>query len=320
MADPQGGTPADPGTPNPAPIEPNPTDPPKPAGDEPPKPAGDPPKPAGDEPPKPAGDEPAADDWATLRAKYAGDDEKLAKRLSRYSSIESALDALVAAQNKISSGALKLEKPGEGATDEELAAWRKQVGVPDDPSGYDLADLKLDDITKETTEDFLKFAHGKDMPAEYVKTAVEWSVERAEALIEARREEDLRIKEEGEESLREEWGSEFKLNKNLIKGLLDTAPEGVGDAIMFGRLADGTPITSDPKTLRWLASLAREINPTATVVPGSGTNQAQALESELATLKTLMADKQSEYWKGPKAEKNQKRYRELIDVQSKLNR
>lgn len=35
-------------------------------------------------------------------------------------------------------------------------------------------------------------------------------------------------------------------------------------------------------------------------------------KKELADLRGLMADKNSEYWAGPNAEKNQARYRELV--------
>ena len=63
--------------------------------------------------------------------------------------------------------------------------------------------------------------------------------------------------------------------------------------------------------------LDMQINPIATVVPGSGTNAVQAVENELADLRKMMGDHSSEYWKGPMAAKHQARYKELVGAVSK---
>jgi len=59
------------------------------------------------------------DDW---RQNYAGEDDKMVKRLERYSSPKAALDALVAAQNKISSGELKTALQSDDYY-EEITQW-----------------------------------------------------------------------------------------------------------------------------------------------------------------------------------------------------
>lgn len=266
--------------------------------------------------------EPAAtgNDWAALRSKYAKEDPKLLKRLERYSSTEAALDALIAAQNKIASGELKAPLPKD-PTPEQLAAWREENGIPASPADYkiELPDgFALGEADKPVVDEFLKLAHERNMRPEDVSAAVAFDLERRDREIAQRRELDENARVENDEVLREEWGSEYKLNKNLISGLLDLAPNGVKEQILNGRLSDGTPIGSHAPTLRWLANLAREVNPVATVVPGSGTNAAQAIESELASITALMGDKTSAYWKGPTADKMQARYRELVTVQSKL--
>lgn len=268
----------------------------------------------------PAAETPKGEDWATLRVKYAKGDEKLEKRLSRYSSAEAAIDALIAAQNKIASGGLKEPLPKD-ATPEQLEAWRVDNGIPAKPEEYDLTlpdGRVIGEEDKVLVDEFLKSAHAQNMTPDQVKSTVGWYLAEQERQIEARHQQDAEEKEQGEGALREEWGSEYKLNLNLIGGLLDTAPEGVKDQFLGGRLADGTPIGNDAKTLRWLANLARTVNPTATVVPGAGGNAMQAIENEKADIEKLMGDRKSEYWKGPKAEAMQKRYRELVDVQGKM--
>jgi len=270
-------------------------------------------------------DEPPATgtDWAALREGFAKGDEKLAKRLARYSSVDSALEALVAAQDKIAKGEHKTPL-GADATPEEIAAFRAANGIPEKPEDYkiELADnLVVGEADKPLVDAFLKeIAHPGNMPPGEANKVLSWYFAQQEAAAEERTQLDFNAKEQGEEALREEWGSEFKLNKNLIIGMLDSAPDGVGDSILSARTADGTPLASHPATLRWLADMAREINPVATVVPGSGTNAAQTIETELAGLTKMMGDKNSEYWKGPLADKNQERYRQLIEVQQKLNK
>lgn len=258
-------------------------------------------------------------DWAALREKYAKGDEKIIRRLSRYSSEEAALDALISAQNKITGGGLKAPLP-ENPSAEEVAVWRKDNGIPIDAKGYDIPAGAVPEHAKAGVEAFLELAHTNNLTPAQVKAAVAWGTERAEQQTAVREAEDRQLADTARLTLRDEWGSEFTLNSNLISGLLDTAPAGVKDGLLRGRLADGTPIGSDPNTLRWLASMAREVNPTATVTAGAGTTSQQVIESELASISKLMGDRTSEYWRGPGADKMQARYRDLLDVQEKLKR
>jgi len=285
-------------------------------------PKGDATPPSGDDKgAAPAPDAPKPDDWATRREAYANGDEKLSKRLARYSSEKDVVDALIAAQNKISAGELTAPLPKD-ATPEQVADWREANGIPVEPTGYDLTGLELGEVDKPIVDDFLKLVHSKNLPPETVKDIVKWNQDNAAAILEARRAEDARLKVEGTAALKEAWGSEFELNSSLIKGLLDTAPKGIGDGIMAGRLADGTPITSSPEALRWLASIAREMNPTATLVPGSGNNAEQSLANEKAELIKMSGDrsKNSEYWHGQKAAKHQARLLELNALELKMKR
>lgn len=260
---------------------------------------------------------PDPDAWTTKRATYANGDEKILARLSRYSSEKDVIDALIAAQNKISSGGLKAPLP-ENPTPEEMAAWRAENGVPLTPKDYG---IKVPDGTDPAqTEEFLATAHELNMTPAQVEKMIAWKTTTDQKAMEQRAEMDASARQAGTDELRQDWGPEYKLNINLVTGLLDAAPQGVKEQLMGARLANGTLFGNDPNSLRWLASLAREINPTATVVPGSGVNAAQAVQSEMQNLEKMMADRTSEYWKGPKADANQKRYRDLAVVNEKINK
>ena len=101
------------------------------------------PEPAATPAPEPAATtepaaEPPKDNWAELRTKFAKGDEKLEKRLARYSSVESALEAMLAAQDKIAKGEHKTPL-GDNPTPEELAAYREANGIPESADKYEVA-------------------------------------------------------------------------------------------------------------------------------------------------------------------------------------
>lgn len=262
------------------------------------------------------------DDWASMRTKIAGTDEKVLKRLSRYGTLDEAIKAGIEAQNKIGSMSAR---PGKDASPEEMAAYRELNGIPESADKYEfnLPDgIVLGEADKPYVDAFTKVAHEENLTPAQVNKLAAAHLEMREKDIQARAIADHESLAKTKETLKspEVWGSEVELNINLINGMLDGAPQGVKEQLNGARLADGSPLGNHIPTLQWLATMAREQNPMATVVPGSGANAQQALESEISKLEGLMGDQTSEYWKGSNAEKNQARYRDLITARSKVTR
>lgn len=259
----------------------------------------------------------------TWREAYAGEDEKKLSRVSKYASPTAAFDALIAAQNKISSGEYKQITPfPESGTDEEKNAWRASNGIPEAPDKYDLnfeSGLVIGEDDKPIIDDFLNSAHSKNLPPDAVKSTIEWYYQNQEKMAEERAAADKELQNSTEDALRAEWGNEYRANLNRIHGLLDMAPEGVKDKILDARFIDGTPLGSDPDALKFLIDLALQVNPATTLVPGAGDNINGAIADELANLEKMMGNKTSDYWKGPHAEKNQQRYRDLVKAQERMN-
>ncbi|MGF7446190.1 hypothetical protein V7P28_21410, partial [Klebsiella michiganensis] len=77
---------------------------------------------------------------AAAAIELAGDDAKYRKQLERYASPEALAKAHRELQSKMSSGEFRAAKLPENPTNEELARWRKDNGVPDKADDY-LADL-----------------------------------------------------------------------------------------------------------------------------------------------------------------------------------
>lgn len=266
--------------------------------------------------PAPTGDWP--EDW---RTKYS-QDPKVLKQLERYGSPNAALDALFNAQKKIAEKGTRLK---ENATPEELAAWRTENGLPDTPEGYDLGTLPngvvIGEADKPLVDDFLAVAHARNMNPDQVRQAVGWFFDRSTKAAAELAKQDAAAHDANIASLVQEFGADYGRNLAIAHDVLVNSPVGdIKDEVLTGRLANGTLFGDDPRVIRWLVGIGRELNPVTTVVPGAGMNTLQAIASELITIKSLMGDSASKYWKGPEAAALQARYRELIDAQSKGKR
>ena len=237
--------------------------------------------------------------------------DKLMKRLSRYASPRAALDAMVNAQNKISKGMTKI--PGKDATKEEIAQYRKDIGVPDDVKGYDLTlsdGMVIGDDDKEAIDAFLETAHAGNYNQQQVTDGLNWYYKQQEAIAAAQQEADAIHRAEVVEQLRTEWGPEYQANRNLMANYLTSDfGEGVAEMITGARLADGTPFANHPDILRGFVAKARAANPLGALVPGSGTKQHDAMVDEIAALEKQMSTPE---WSSDT--KAQKRYQKLISI------
>lgn len=192
-------------------------------------------------------------DW---RKKLAGDDDKLLKQLGRYASPDAFGKAYRELQKKLSSGVI-LKAPAEDAAPEELAQYRKALGVPDDISGYKF-DAPLSDPEKPMVESLLKELHSVHAPPQVVAKIAEWYGAFAEEQNNQISETARRNTKEAEIQLIEEFGPrELKTNLTLSKRFLD---DRVGDSSKITELTliDGTPLGSNPEFIRMMTGIARE--------------------------------------------------------------
>lgn len=258
-------------------------------------------------------------DW---REKYANGDEKVLNRLKRFDSPKAAIDSFFAFDKKLSSGAMRSVLP-ENATDEQKSQWREENGIPADHAGYaeklQLADgLVIGEQDTPMIADFFEAAHKSNMTPAQVSQAINWYYDSQERQLAAIQERDDGNRKVWDDELRAEWGDTYRRNLAAINGLLGSAPKDVQEGFMGGRLADGTPIGNHPGVLRWLANMALEVNPAATVVPGAGTNSMSQIDSEISAIEKRMGGTKEERDSYFKDEKAQARYRDLITARDKL--
>lgn len=257
------------------------------------------------------------EDW---RESLAGGDEGFLKHLKRYSSPENYAKAGYEAQQRIRSGQTR-EPLAENPTPEQVAQFRKDNGIPENADGYKIEPgdgLVFGDADKPMLDAFRAFAHERNWTPQQVNQGAAFVAQLQETNRAQQMEQDRGYREQSGEALREEWGREFKGNINAIRSTFERYGEaGLVDQLMGARGPDGRLMGDNPALLRFLNTVTREINPLATVVPAGGGDPGKSAEAELATLRTMMGDRGSEYWQGPNAEKNQSRYRELLTAVEK---
>lgn len=263
------------------------------------------------------------DDWRERTAeaivgKKEGDDyTKEIKRLQRLNSPVETYKSFRELEKKFSSVKQSPELPKD-ATPEQIAEYRKAIGVPEKADGYNdhLKGIELSDELKPLVGMFFEDAHSANMKPDDVKKSIASYMKIAEANKQARLDADEDAKNARNAELQKEWGSEYKSNFNAIAGLMEQYPS-LKEAIAFARKPDGTPIGYDPKAMRELAMLSRQLNPLHTIVTSGTGDKAQLVSDEIKHLEGLMGSRESEYWKGPNADKNQARYRELVGAVKK---
>ena len=257
------------------------------------------------------------DDWNAERTAIAGGDAGMLKRLSRYTTRVDAIRAGVEAQNKI--GSIRVQQPlTADSSPEDVSAYRQAHGIPETSDKYQiqLSDgLIIGDNDQPIVDKFLAVAHKHHLSPGVVNDIISNQLALQDHAIQARAAADRESLSQARAILQNNdvWGSETQLNINMIHGLLDKAPEGVKEQLRAGRMADGTPIFNHPPTLQWLASIAREANPLATVVPGSGSNGMQAVSDRIKKIEDARRTDPDSYWKNPST---QKEYGGLLEAQA----
>lgn len=268
-------------------------------------------------------------DWREKMAeRVAAGDQKIYKkelaRLQRISDPYGVYGNYRELEARFTSGGL-IKVPGKDAKPEDIAAFHKAIGVPEKPEDY-FKDLKLDngavigEADKPLVDAFATALHKAGAPPAAMNAALNWYYQQQEELAAKLDETDDAFRRESEQVLKEEFGPAFKRQVNAIGSIFATAPGGADvknpgslyARLMGGRTADGKIIGNDPDMVRWLASLAAEVNPAATVVEdGAG---GVPIEAELAQIKALRQTDAKRYW----SDAVQAREAELIAAQHKI--
>lgn len=263
------------------------------------------------------------EDWrealaAGITGKAEGEEyEKELKRLKRFTSLPNVLRSYRALESRISAGELKEPFPADGSP-EDQAKWRAANGIPESPDKYDLKlseGLTIGEEDKPFIDAVLKAAHDKNIRPEAVNAVVDAYYQEQDRILAERESQDRVFLEETQESLRTEFGPEYRRNVEAAKAYLAGLPEGLGALIAGARLADGRMLGGHPAAARWLIQIAQELNPIASLIPG-GAGDIKGIDDELAEISKYRRENRDAYYRD---EKMQARERQLLAAKEKLD-
>lgn len=250
------------------------------------------------------------DDW---RSKLT-DDDKALKRLERFSNPKDVWKSYTELEKKLKGGEYKKVLP-QDADEAMVTQWRKENGIPETPEDYHkhLDGLVIGEEDKPIADQFLGYAHENNLDPSTVKGVMDWFYQNRADQFTAQEEKDHTLMTETKQSLIEEYGNEYMRNINAVNGMLDAY--GLKD-LANARLMDGTPVFNQPDFVKAFVNLAKELNPAATVVPGSGVNALDSIEDEIKQIETTMQNNRSQY---NADQKMQARYSELLTAREKIS-
>ncbi len=258
----------------------------------------------------------------------AGDKRAEAKelrRLERVKDIKSLWGLYRELEGKFTGGGL-IKKPGKDAKPEEIAEYHKALGVPEKPEDY-FKDIKLangaviGEADRAIADGFAAAVHKSGATPAMVSAALDWYYAEQETKAAELDEADDAFRRESERALKDELGPAYRRTTAAIGTLFATAPGGVDvknenslyARLMAGRTADNKVIGNDPDIVRWLASLAHEVNPAATVVE-DGNQTGLTIDQELKQIADLRKSDRKKYYSEPV----QRREAELISAREKI--
>lgn len=209
---------------------------------------------------------------------------------------------------------------GEDATDDDIKNFRKVNELPAEVSDYlkDLPDgLILGEEDIPVAEVFMEVLHNEYAPAKTGHALIGAYNKFQEEVQAAEAEMDTTQSNETTDTLRKDWGSDYRANINIVHAFMEkTFGKEAKEQLLHGRYQDGRGFLNDVNVLKGFAEIARKMDPLAPIIP-SDTSAVTTLNDEIAGLEKLMRKRSSEYWKGPDAEKNQARLRTLYDIRIK---
>lgn len=257
------------------------------------------------------------DDWRDKIAESVKPGDKAFRtRLERFATPADITKSFLALEAKQSSGEVKQALPAN-ATPEQVAAWRKDNGVPEKADDYKIElpnGVVPGEADKPILDAFKAHAHGKNWTPSQVNDALGFYFENQDKQQQQLAGLDAEQRQKTEDSLRLEWGADFRRQTNAVDNFLAAAPDGLGKLLVEGRLADGTRIGNDPRMIRFLNRVATDLNPAATLVP-AGMDGQKGVTDRIAEIRKINREDPNKY-DSDKA--LQKEYLDLLEVQSKL--
>jgi len=221
---------------------------------------------------------------ATWRS--AIEDDKVRKLADRFNTPADMAKAYAELNTEFSQ---RVKVPGEDANDEDLAKFRKLMGVPESVDNYTLSRPDhIDEGTFESEEfqGMLQGVVGRMHEAGATQAQVDaaigtyFELEAAQQATTAQN--DERFQKDAEAGLRQEWGEDFDANLSFAKQALSKFE--FGEDLKQTELSNGMLLGSNPDFLRVMANYGRMTGEGSLQLGLRGTEAGANLQKQYDTL------------------------------------
>ena len=252
------------------------------------------------------------------RDPFSAGDADAAKRFERYATQADMGKAMIEAQNTIRAGNV-LKPLADDATEDDVAAWRKDNGIPGDAMEYFKAvpeGVPVSDEDKVLYEGLAGVLHDNNVKPKVFGDILKWAGEYEAGIEEQQGADDLAAKQSLEDELRTDWGSsDYRANINLVGALAAShLGQEAAELLLGARAADGTALFNNRNVMEMFVKLAREQNPSGVILSGDGNDPLTAVGDRLAEIRKMMRDDRKGYNENDAV---QKEYRTLLTAEAK---
>ena len=255
--------------------------------------------------------------WPTTwREDMAAGDTKAADVLKRYQSPADMAKALLAAQQRIRSGEYKRAAPANAEDPEAMKAWRDEQGIPNAPDEYAipaLANVEFENLpenVKESIGAIRTTFHEANLTGDQGAKVAKAFTEIAEKQMALEAQADARNAEGVEDTLRAEWGAEFRPNLKMNLAHMEQAFGELTDPILLARTPDGRRLCDIPEFNKAINSWARS-NGSDVIYDGEGGGK-KSVAGRIEEIQAVMRTDFGKYQRELEPE-----YRRLLEEQEK---
>lgn len=254
---------------------------------------------------------------ANWRETIADGDEKEAKRLNRFTD-PGALYKWNRELEKWKSSAKLMPELPQNPTPEQIAEYRKTLGVPEEPTKYydAIKNVVIGEDDRPIVNKFLEKMHAANANPQVVEAALGAFYEIQEAQQSADIDAQKLFKQEQDDILREKWGPDYRTNIGAIRNMFAGMPEDLRDGFESWVDHDGNLLMNNASFLQWVGAVSRDLNPTGTVVPAGQGDNAKSVDARLAEF-SEMRRKNIDAWS--KNESAQAEERRLLEWKQARN-
>ena len=224
---------------------------------------------------------PSPVDW---RLPISKDDLK--KHAERYNTLDDVLQGNLEMRSKLSTAIIK---PGKNAKPEEIQAWNKALGIPENQDGYQYVPAKEFEAefkapeAQERLKSFNAVAHKAGLSADGYKAIMDWrNAEIAKdqrAIVEA----DKKFADDSEAALKKEWGKDYDRNKEFANRGAEALFKGDFKTFLELEMKDKRFLADHPVMVKAMAEFGR-------MTSEDGLGPVPMSDSDMTSLRAQLED------------------------------